>query len=65
MSKATKSFFGDHGYAHFKTNEALELLMSLKLTEQDFLHLAAACADQGGVPSRTLEKIEELLGLVP
>lgn len=54
-----------HGYAEPKTNQALEAIGRLGMTEYDFRRLAAACADQGGVSRRDLEKLEQLLGLVP
>jgi len=55
----------EHGYPAVQTDAALDAIAHLKMTEHDFRQLAAACADQAGLPVRVREQIERLLGLVP
>jgi hypothetical protein len=52
-------------YNNVKVEEALDLLQVLPLTEADFLDLAIACLDQGGLSARGQAVVRQAIGMDP
>jgi len=50
-------------YPNTKVEEALDLIQCLSLTESDFLDLAMACLDQGGLGAHTQSIIAKTIGM--
>lgn len=52
-------------YPNARVNEALDQLQALSLTEADFLDLAMACLDQGGLSARGQDVVRQAIGMDP
>ena len=52
-------------YGNAKVDEALDHLQALSMTEADFLDLALACLDQGGLSARGQDVVRQAIGLDP
>lgn len=52
-------------YGNAKVDEALDHLQALSMTEADFLDLALACLDQGGLSVRGQDVVRQAIGIDP